>query len=180
MELVELKRTFEVGWALPPLLCCACISSSLNERDLSIAPQRLARCLEDGGRDWTSVWLRFSLQKSREEGGCSATGCRPLTGRDTHLEPLQLATPCNAMHAAFMVAIGDWDQLYGGLCDFLSAAAQPASCNLGAIFRVSDRPKHRSLPVGPGLACFSRPFPRPRPVVIGAIETERQLNYDTF
>lgn len=43
-----------------------------------------------------------------EEGGCSATGSRPSTGRDTHLEPFQLATPCNAMHAAFMAAIRDW------------------------------------------------------------------------
>lgn len=108
----ELERTlFKVGWALHCARCYACIASHLyGERAWVFKRKRLPRkdwhdVLENGGRE---VWLRFPLQKSRGRRGCSATGSRPSTGRDTHLEPFQLATPCNAMHAAFMAAIRDW------------------------------------------------------------------------
>lgn len=168
--MVKLRELFKVGWALPPV---ACISSYLNgERGIfkgSDAPQRMER---SGGRTMGRCGFDSHCRSRGEETGCSATGSRPSTGWDTHLEPFQLATPCNAMHAAFMAAIRDWGTNYTDeeLCAYRTVFRRrhsPLPATLANFFRVTDRPKHRSLPV-PASLVFCLPFPRPRHVGIRA------------
>lgn len=111
MEMVELKlkRTLKVGWAwaLRPLLCMHCSSErGPGSSKGSDCPAETGTM--SGERGDGRCGFDPHCRSRGEEGGCSATGCRPSTGWDTHLEPFQLATPCNAMHAAFMAAIRDW------------------------------------------------------------------------